>query len=86
MVRIFMADVSGRWSFYPGVVPLRAHQVGIAPGQQFEIHKQANGALTLQAKSSEGLDAFAGCLSAPPNALSLDEMNDMIAKYWAGQP
>jgi bifunctional DNA-binding transcriptional regulator/antitoxin component of YhaV-PrlF toxin-antitoxin module len=60
--------------------------LGIAPGQQVEIHKQANGVLTLQAKAPEGLEAFAGCLPAPPKALSLDEMNDLIAKSWAGQP
>lgn len=59
--------------------------LGIAPGQQVEIHKQANGALTLQAKAPEGLEAFAGCLPAPPKALSVDEMNDIIAKSWAGQ-
>jgi bifunctional DNA-binding transcriptional regulator/antitoxin component of YhaV-PrlF toxin-antitoxin module len=60
--------------------------LGIAPGQQVEIHKQANGVLTLQAKAPEGLEAFAGCLPAPPRALSVDEMNDIIAKSWAGQP
>jgi bifunctional DNA-binding transcriptional regulator/antitoxin component of YhaV-PrlF toxin-antitoxin module len=60
--------------------------LGIAPGQQVEIHKQANGVLTLQAKAPEGLEAFAGCLPAPPKALSVDEMNDIIAKSWAGQP
>lgn len=58
--------------------------LGIAPGQQVEVHKQANGVLTLQAKAPESLEAFAGCLSAQPIAFSLDEMNDIIAKSWAG--
>jgi bifunctional DNA-binding transcriptional regulator/antitoxin component of YhaV-PrlF toxin-antitoxin module len=58
--------------------------LGISPGQQVEIHKQANGVLTLQAKAPEGLEAFAGCLPAPPKALSVDEMNDIIAKSWGG--
>ena len=59
--------------------------LGIAPGQQVEIHKQANGLLSLQAKAPECLEAFSGSLLAPPKALSLDEMNDIIAQAWAGQ-
>ena len=72
-----------------GQITLRREQLqylGIAPGQQVEIHKQAHGVLTLQAKAPEGLESFAGCLPAPPKALSVDEMNDIIAKSWAGQP
>lgn len=59
--------------------------MGIAPGQQVEIHKQAHGVLTLQAKAPEGLEAFAGCLPPPAKALSVDEMNAIIASGWAGQ-
>jgi bifunctional DNA-binding transcriptional regulator/antitoxin component of YhaV-PrlF toxin-antitoxin module len=60
--------------------------LGIAPGQQVEVHKQANGVLTLQAKAPQGLEAFAGCLPPPPKALSVDEINAIIASGWAGQP
>ena len=60
--------------------------LGIAPSQQVEVHKQANGVLTLQAKAPQGLEAFAGCLPPPPKALSVDEMNAIIATGWAGQP
>lgn len=60
--------------------------LGIAPGQQVEVHKQANGVLTLQAKTPQGLEAFAGCLPPPPQALSVDEMNAIIASGWAAQP
>ena len=60
--------------------------LGIAPGQQVEVHKQANGVLTLQAKAPQGLEAFAGCLPPPPKALSLDEINAIIANGWAAQP
>ena len=60
--------------------------LGIAPGQQVEVHKQANGVLTLQAKAPQGLEAFAGCLPPPPQALRVDEMNAIIASGWAGQP
>ena len=59
--------------------------MGIAPGQQVEVHKQANGVLTLQAKAPEGLDAFAGCLPPPLKALHVDEMNAIIANGWMGQ-
>jgi bifunctional DNA-binding transcriptional regulator/antitoxin component of YhaV-PrlF toxin-antitoxin module len=51
----------------------------IGPGQQVEIHKQANGVLTLKAKAPKGLEVFAGCLPAPQKALSLDEMKDIRA-------
>lgn len=60
--------------------------LGIAPGQQVEVHKQANGVLTLQAKAPQGLEAFAGCLPPPSKALSVEDMNAIIATSWAGQP
>ena len=60
--------------------------LGIAPGQQVEVHKQANGVLTLQAKAPQGLEAFAGCLPPPSKALSVEDMNAIIASGWAGQP
>ena len=59
--------------------------LGIAPGQQVEVHKQANGVLTLQVKAAQGLEAFAGCLPPPPKALSVEEMNAIIASGWAAQ-
>ena len=60
--------------------------LGIAPGQQVEVHKQANGVLTLQAKAPQGLEAFADCLPPPSKALSVEDMNAIIATGWAGQP
>ena len=59
--------------------------LGIAPGQQVEVHKQANGVLALQAKAAQGLEAFSGCLPPPPKALSVEEMNTIITNGWAGQ-
>lgn len=59
--------------------------LGIAPGQQVEVNKLANGVLALQAVAPQGLEAFAGCLPPPANALSVAEMNAIIAKGWAGQ-
>jgi len=60
--------------------------LGIAPGQQVEVNKLANGVLALHAKAPQGLEAFAGCLPPPANALSVEEMNALIAEGWAGKP
>jgi len=59
--------------------------LGIAPGQQVEVNKLANGVLALQAVAPQGLEAFAGCLPPPSKALSVAEMNSVIADGWAGQ-
>lgn len=57
--------------------------LGIAPGQQVEVNKLANGVLSLQAVAPQGLEAFAGCLPPPNKALSVEEMNSVIADGWA---
>lgn len=57
----------------------------IAPGQQVKVNKLANGVLALQAVAPQGLEAFAGCLPPPATALSVEEMNAIIARGWAGQ-
>ena len=57
--------------------------LGIAPGQQLEVDKLANGVLALHAKAPQGLEAFAGCLPRPTKALSVEHMNDVIAQGWA---
>ena len=59
--------------------------LGIAPGQQVEVYKQANGVLALQAKAPQGLEVFAGCLPSPQKALSVEEMNAIIVSGWTGQ-
>lgn len=59
--------------------------LGIAPGQQIEVDKLANGVLALHAKTHQGLEAFAGCLPPPDKALSVDDMNAFIANGRAGQ-
>jgi bifunctional DNA-binding transcriptional regulator/antitoxin component of YhaV-PrlF toxin-antitoxin module len=60
--------------------------LGIAPGQQVEVNRLADGVLALQAKAPHELEAFAGCLPPPAKALSVDDMNALIADGWAGQP
>lgn len=59
--------------------------LGIAPGQQVEVDKLANGVLALHAKAPRGLEAFAGCLPPPASGLSVEEMNAIIATGWAGE-
>jgi bifunctional DNA-binding transcriptional regulator/antitoxin component of YhaV-PrlF toxin-antitoxin module len=59
--------------------------MGIAPGQQIEVDKLAYGVLALQAKTTHGLDAFVGCLPRPAKALSVEDMNALISKAWAGK-
>ncbi len=59
--------------------------LGIAPGQQVEVNKLANGVLALQAVAPLGIEAFAGCLPPPNKTLSLEEMNSVITQGWAEQ-
>ena len=59
--------------------------LGIAPGQKVEVNKLPNGVLALQAVAPQGLEAFAGCLPPPDKALSVKEMNTVIANGWAVQ-
>jgi antitoxin PrlF len=59
--------------------------LGISPGQQVEVDKLADGVLALHAKTPQGLEAFAGCLPPPKKALSVEEMNAVVANAWANQ-
>jgi antitoxin PrlF len=54
-------------------------------GHRVQIDKLANGVLALHAKPTHGLSAFAGCLPPPAKALSIEEMNAVIADGWAQQ-
>jgi antitoxin PrlF len=60
--------------------------LGIEPGQQIEVNKLAPGVLAIHAKTAQSLDAFVGCLPPPSKALSIEEMNTLLANAWAGQP
>lgn len=59
--------------------------LGIGPGQQLEVDKLTQGVLALHAKTPQGLDAFVGCLPPPAKALSVEDMNDLVASAWADQ-
>lgn len=60
--------------------------LGIEPGQQIEVNKLAPGVLAIHAKPAQSLDAFVGCLPTPSKALSIEEMNSLLADAWAGEP
>lgn len=58
---------------------------GIQPGQQVTMDTLTGGVPALQTKAAHGLEAFAGCLTSPIKALSLDEMNALVSEAWSGQ-
>ncbi len=59
--------------------------LGVAPGQQVEVHKLPNGTLTIGSHAQDGdVNDFIACLhkhDAP--VVSIDEMNEVIAQSWA---
>ena len=59
--------------------------LGIAPGQQIEVGKLAHGVLALHAKTPQELEAFAGCLPPPDKALSVDDINAVLASTGAAE-
>ena len=54
--------------------------LGLTPGQKVEVNKLADGVLALQATSDRNLESFAGCLPPPDQALSVEDMNRIIAE------
>lgn len=74
-----------------GQVTLRKEvlgHLGIVPGQKVEVDMLPNGRLELRAARPTGsIENFIGCLKRPATkALSIEEMNEVIAKGWAGEP
>jgi bifunctional DNA-binding transcriptional regulator/antitoxin component of YhaV-PrlF toxin-antitoxin module len=59
--------------------------LGIAPGQQVEVSRLANGVLALHARADAALDSFVGCLPPPQRALSIEEMNALTVDGWSGR-
>ncbi len=59
--------------------------LGIAPGQQVQIDRLANGVLALHAKPTQNMQGFVGCLPPPAKALSLDDMDQLVASAWAAR-
>ena len=59
--------------------------LGVSPGKKLEVVKLADGAISVRALRSGDLGKFFGCLHDNTGvSLSIEEMNDAIAKAWAG--
>ena len=59
--------------------------LGVAPGQQVEVHKLPDGTLTIGSHTQDGdVNDFIACLHKPNTpVISIDEMNEVIAQSWA---
>ena len=73
-----------------GQVTLRKEvlrHLGVGPGQKVEVDLLPNGRVEVRAaKPSGSIENFIGCLQRPgTKALTIDEMNEVIAKGWAGE-
>jgi len=73
-----------------GQVTLRKdvlRHLGVAPGQKVDVDLLPNGRLELRAAKHEGsIEHFIGSLKRPgTKPLSIEEMNEVIRKGWAGE-
>lgn len=61
--------------------------LGVAPGQQVEVHKLPDGTLTIGSHAQDGdVNDFIACLHKPGTPIvSIDEMNGIIAQSWANR-
>lgn len=61
--------------------------LGIEPGQKVAVEKLPNGRVELHAPTPTGtIDDFIGFLAGKTRkVLTIDEMNEVIAKGWAGE-
>ncbi len=61
--------------------------LGIGPGQQIEVDKLPNGMINIRAAGKKGsISDFIGCLSHKGERhLTIEEMNEITAKGWAGE-
>lgn len=63
------------------------NHLGLKPGEKIDVDKMPDGRLTLSANRRTGTVAdFIGCLADKTNVhLTLEEIDEIIAKGWAGQ-
>lgn len=62
--------------------------LGIKPGEQVELEKLPGGELRVRASRPAGsIDGFLGLLAGRTRKVAtIDEMNDVAASGWAGEP
>ncbi len=63
------------------------NHLGLKPGETIEVDKLPDGKLSLSANRRTGtIQDFIGCLAGESDVvLTIDDMNEIIAKGWAGQ-
>ena len=61
--------------------------LGVAPGQKVEVDLVPNGRLELRAATHQAsIENFIGSLKRPgTKPLSIEEMNEVVRKGWAGE-
>ena len=62
---------------------LRHLEVG--PGQRVEVEMLPNGRVELRAKPTGSIEDVIGSLYRPGTELTIEEINEVIAKGWAGE-
>lgn len=62
--------------------------LGVQPGQRIEFDKLPDGEVRIRAARKTGtIDGFIGLLAGKTaKPMSIDEMNEIIAAGWAGEP
>ncbi len=72
-----------------GQVTLRKEvlrHLGVGPGQKIEIDMLPNGRIEVRAKPTGSIENFIGSLYRPgTKPLTVEEINEVIAKGWAGE-
>jgi antitoxin PrlF len=65
---------------------LLAH-LGVVPGQKIEVNEMPGGSIVVKAATPTGtLKGFSGLLSGKTKKVAtLEEINDAVAKAWAGR-
>jgi bifunctional DNA-binding transcriptional regulator/antitoxin component of YhaV-PrlF toxin-antitoxin module len=62
--------------------------LGLKTGDSLKVHFGPEGSVTLRAAPRGDIRSFFGCLHAPParrTPVSIEDMNDAIARGWAGE-
>lgn len=72
-----------------GQVTLRKEvlrHLGVGPGQKVEIDMLPNRRIEIRAKPAGSIGNFIGCAHRPGTTpLTIEEINEIIAKGWAGE-
>ena len=60
--------------------------LGIQPGDTVDVDKLPNGQVSLRARPTGKIQDFFGCLAGKSDVvLTIEEMNEVIARGWSGE-